>query len=150
SARSVGHCRTRQRKRASRALGLSRHAIGEGMLKDGLNPIALASRFAVAAMMGGAMCGGSVPAFAYRPFDGTDAAVAVPGQVEVELQPVGRLQEGAPSFLVAPGIVVNYGLTKGLEAVFEGRLLTPLSSSEPPNLRDAGTFLKYVLRPGVL
>jgi hypothetical protein len=70
--------------------------------------------------------------------------------VEVELQPVGRLQEGAQSFLVAPCIVVNYGLTKGLEAVFEARLLTPLSSSEPPNLRDAGTFLKYVLRPGML
>ena len=120
------------------------------MLRDGLNPMALASRFAVAAMMGGAMCGAAAPAFAYRPFDGTDAAVAEPGQVEVELQPIGRLQEGAQSFLVAPGIVVNYGLTKGLEAVFEGRLLTPLSPSEPPNLTDAGTFLKYVLRPGVL
>jgi len=104
----------------------------------------------VAAVMGGAICGGAAPAFAYRPFDGTDAAVAEPGQVEVELQPAGRLQEGSQSFLVAPGIVVNYGLTKGLEAVFEGRFMTPLSSSEPPNLTDAGTFLKCVLRPGVL
>jgi len=34
--------------------------------------------------------------------------------------------------------------------VFEGRLLEPLSSSEPPNMTDAGTFLKYVVRPGVL
>jgi len=94
------------------------------------------------------MCGGADPAFAYRPFDGTDAAVAEPAQVEVELQPAGRLQEGSQSFLVAPGIVINFGLIKGLEAVFEGRLLTPLSSSEPPDLTDAGTFLKYVLRPG--
>src|SRR5215472_10412621 len=92
----------------------------------------------------------SGPAFAYRPFDGTDAAVAEPGQLEVELQPAGRLQEGSQSFLVAPGIVLNFGLTRVLEAVFEGRLLTPLSSSEPPNLTDAGTFLKYVVRPGVL
>jgi hypothetical protein len=96
------------------------------------------------------MCGEAAPAFAYRPFDGTDAAVADPGQVEVELQPAGRLQEGSQSFLVAPGMVVNFGLTKGLEAVFEGRLLTPLSSSEPPILTDAGAFLKYVVRPGVL
>jgi len=96
------------------------------------------------------MCGGAAPSFAYRPFDGTDAAVAEPGQLEVELQPAGRLQEGSQSFLVAPGIVLNFGLTRVLEAVFEGRLLIPLSSSEPPNLTDAGTFLKYVVRPGVL
>jgi len=120
------------------------------MLTDGLSLRALALRFAAATVMGGAMCGGAAPAFAYRPFDGTDAAVAEPGQVEVELQPAGRLQEGSQSFLVAPGMVVNFGLTKGLEAVFEGRLLTPLSSSEPPNLTDAGAFLKYVVRSGVL
>jgi hypothetical protein len=100
--------------------------------------------------VGTATYGRAAPAFAYRPFDGTDAAVAEPGQVEVELQPAGRLQEGAQSFLVAPGLVVNFGLTKGWEAVFEGRLLTPLSSSEPPNLTDAGAFLKYVVRQGVL
>ena len=32
----------------------------------------------------------------------------------------------------------------------EGRLLTPLSSAEPPSLTDAGAFLKHVLRPGGL
>ena len=110
----------------------------------------MASRIVGAAVVGGAMCGGAAPAFAYRPLDGTDAAVTEPGQAEVELQPAGRLQEGSQSFLVAPGIVVNFGVVKGLELVFEGRLLEPLSSSEPPNLTDAGTFLKYVLRPGVL
>ena len=36
----------------------------------------------------------SGPAWAYRPFDGTDAAVAAPGEVEIELQPAGRLREG--------------------------------------------------------
>src|SRR5215471_576101 len=120
------------------------------MRTEGLSLRVLALRIAAAAVVGGAMYGRAAPAFAYRPFDGTDAAVTDPGQVEVELQPAGRLQEGSQSFLVAPGLVVNFGLTKGLEAVFEGRLLTPLSSSEPPNLTDAGTFLKYVLRPGVL
>ena len=69
----------------------------------------------------------------YRPFDGTDAAVAQLGQVEVELQPAGRLR-----------VII------GLEAVFEGRILEPLSASEPPNLTEAGAFLKYVVRSGVL
>jgi hypothetical protein len=36
----------------------------------------------------------SAPALAYRPFDGTDAAVAAPGEIEIELQPAGRLREG--------------------------------------------------------
>lgn len=36
----------------------------------------------------------SGPAWAYRPFDGTDAAVAAPGEVEIELQPAGRLRDG--------------------------------------------------------
>src|ERR1700730_1869720 len=33
-------------------------------------------------------------AWAYRPFDGTDAAVAAPRELEIELQPAGRLREG--------------------------------------------------------
>src|SRR5262252_10628573 len=109
------------------------------MLTDGSGLSALASRIVGAAVGAGAMCAGAPPAFAYRPFDGTDAAVTEPGKAEVELQPAGRLQEGSQSFLVAPGIVINFGVVKGLELVFEGRLLEPLSSSEPPNLTDAGT-----------
>jgi hypothetical protein len=70
--------------------------------------------------------------------------------LEIELEPVGRLQEGSDPFLIAPDVVFNFGLIKNWEAVFEGRLSTPLSSSEPPNLTDAGAFLKYVVRPGVL
>jgi hypothetical protein len=96
------------------------------------------------------ICAWTSPAFAYRPFDGTDAAVAEPGQVEIEFQPVGRLQQGSERFLVAPATILNLGLAKNWEAVVEGRLLTPLSSSEPPNLTDAGAFLKHVLRPGSL
>ena len=46
------------------------------------------------------------PALAYRPFDGTDAAVADPKEVEIELQPAGLLQEGSQEgsnkTLVAP------------------------------------------------
>jgi hypothetical protein len=52
-------------------------------------------------------------AFAYRPFDGTDAAVAAPGEVEIELQPAGRLREQGSTTLIAPATVLNYGLSEG-------------------------------------
>jgi hypothetical protein len=92
----------------------------------------------------------SGPAWAYRPFDGTDAAVAAPGELEIELQPAGRLREGGNTTLVAPATVINYGLSEGWEAVFEGRGETPLSPSGPTSLTAAGAFLKHVLQPGSL
>ena len=92
----------------------------------------------------------SGPAWAYRPFDGTDAAVAAPGEVEIELQPAGRLREGGNTTLVAPATVFNYGLSEGWEAVFEGQGQTPLSPLGPTSLTAAGAFLKHVLQPGSL
>src|SRR5258706_839370 len=90
------------------------------------------------------------PASAYRPFDGTDAAVAAPGELEIELQPAGRLREGGNTTLVAPATVINYGLSEGWEAVLEGQGQTPLSPSGPTSLTSAGAFLKHVLQPGSL
>jgi len=81
------------------------------------------------------------PAFAYRPFDGTDAAVAAPGEIEVELQPAGIQHEQGTQTLIAPWTVVNIGLSEGWEAVFEGRGETPLSPLGPTELIDAGAFL---------
>jgi hypothetical protein len=92
----------------------------------------------------------SGPALAYRPFDGTDAAVAAPGEVEIELQPAGRLREGTTTTLVAPATVFNFGLSEGWEAVFEGQGQTPLSPSGPTSVTAAGAFLKHVLQPGSL
>ncbi len=92
----------------------------------------------------------SGPAWAYRPFDGTDAAVAAPGELEIELQPAGRLHEGGNTTLVAPATVINYGLSEGWEAVFEGQGQTLLSPSGPTSLTSAGAFLKHVLQPGSL
>jgi hypothetical protein len=94
-----------------------------------------------------AACG---PAFAYRPFDGTDAAVAEPGELEVELQPGGVRQEQGTKTLIAPQTVLNFGLNDGWEAVFEGQGETPLSPSGPTELRAAGAFLKHVVVPGSL
>src|ERR1700688_4174728 len=92
----------------------------------------------------------STPGFAYRPFDGTDAAVAAPGEVEIELQPAGRLREEGSNTLIAPATVLNYGMSEGWEAVFEGQGRTPLSPSGPTSLAAAGAFLKHVLQPGSL
>lgn len=61
------------------------------------------------------------PAAAYRPFDGTDAAVAAPGEVEIELQPTGRLRDQTGTALIAPATVFNYGFSEGWEAVLGGR-----------------------------
>jgi len=90
------------------------------------------------------------PAFAYRPFDGTDAAVADVGEMEVELQPAGGKSIAGQKILVAPDVVLNYGFAKNWEAVFEGRLETPLPASGPTTFNDGGVFLKHILRPGVL
>jgi len=93
----------------------------------------------------------SVPASAYRPFDGTDAAVAEPGEMEIELQPAGVLREGAQTTLIAPATVINIGFAKDWEAVFQGQGQFPLSQSEESaSLAGVGAFLKHVLRPGSL
>jgi hypothetical protein len=92
----------------------------------------------------------SAPALAYRPFDGTDAAVAAPGEVEIELQPAGRLHDETGTSLIAPATVFNYGFSEGWEAVLEGQGQTPLSPSGPTSLTAAGAFLKHVLQPGSL
>src|SRR5205085_12316025 len=55
------------------------------------------------------------PAFAYRPFDSTDAAVAEKGNLELELGPLGFLKTGADRFLVTPGAIFNVGIARDLE-----------------------------------
>jgi len=90
------------------------------------------------------------PALAFRPFDGTDAAVADVGELEIEFQPAGRLQEGSSVSVLGPVTTLNYGFAKDWEAVVQGQLTTPLSSSESPIFNNAAVLLKNVLRPGSL
>ncbi len=90
---------------------------------------------------------------AYRPVDGTDAAVAEPHDVEVELQPAGYLSEGGQEALVAPALVVNWGFADGWEAVAEGRHLVHVGGELPepaPWIEDAAVSLKHVVRAGSL
>jgi hypothetical protein len=90
------------------------------------------------------------PALAYRPFDGTDAAVAEKGKMEIELQPAGIFKDASGTTLIAPAARFNYGLTETWEAVLEGQVETPLSPSGPSTVTAAGAFLKGVLREGSL
>ena len=91
------------------------------------------------------------PAQAYRPFDGTDAAVADLHQIEVELGPVEYLHDSAQHALFAPSTVFNYGFAPGWEGVVEGRAAHALSGGVAgASLVDAGAFLKGVLREGTL
>jgi hypothetical protein len=90
------------------------------------------------------------PAAAYRPFDGTDAAVANLNEVEIELQPAGGLKAGSQSTLIAPAVVYNYGFAERWEMVLQTQLETPLSPTGPSSLAATAAFLKYVIQPGVL
>ena len=110
----------------------------------------LAKPLASVFMMTLSLLAWSDPARAYRPFDGTDAAVAKKGEVEIELQPAGRLRDESGTSLIAPATVINYGLSEDWEAVFEGHGQTPLSPPGPTSLTAAGAFLKHVLVPGSL
>jgi hypothetical protein len=92
----------------------------------------------------------STAVYAYRPFDGTDAAVAAPGELEIELQPAGLEHEQGTQTLIAPWTVVNIGLSEGWEAVFEGRGETSLVPSGSTDLMMGGAFLKHVVVPGSL
>src|SRR6516162_7066712 len=88
--------------------------------------------------------------FAYRPFDGTDEAVADVGEAEVELQPAGAQWSRGQNLLIAPAVVYNYGLLKDWVAVLESQLQTPFSPSGPTKLSASAVSLKHVIRPGSL
>jgi hypothetical protein len=95
----------------------------------------------------------SRPAAAYRPFNGTDAAVAERGQLEIELEPVGLLREGPDRFLVVPAIIANVGFAERLELVLEGRhhlLLSTADGAPLTRLVDTALSLKGVVREGEL
>jgi len=104
----------------------------------------------LAVLATGLVLGWTSEAFAYRPFDGTDAAVADPGEVEVELQPAGAQWSREQNLLIAPAVVFNYGFLENWEAILEGQLQTPFSPSGPTNLAVSGASLKHIIRPGSL
>jgi hypothetical protein len=90
---------------------------------------------------------------AFRPFDGTDASVAEPGEFELELGPLGRLREGPERAWIGPAVVANWGLGEGRELVLEGKARTlegEGSEGRRASLVDDALSLKQVHRRGSL
>jgi hypothetical protein len=101
----------------------------------------------------GALVGLSAPAWAYRPFDFTDADVAAPGEVELELQPIGYLHAADGDSLIGPAATLNIGLRDDWEVVVEGahrRSLRASSGESRSHIEDTGLSFKKVLRAGAL
>lgn len=94
------------------------------------------------------------PAFAYRPFDGTDASVADKDEFELEFGPLGHLREGGKRAWLGPAFVANWGLEHDRELVFEGKVKTLIGDREPgasrASLTDTALSLKQLHRRGSL
>src|SRR6478752_1656348 len=91
----------------------NRNLRGGAMTRDGNSGASLlfckraSRRIAAGLVVGLCAAGWALPAAAYRPFDGTDAAVADVGEVEVELQPLGAARAGGTTRGLSDTIV-NY------------------------------------------
>jgi hypothetical protein len=87
-------------------------------------------------------------AWGYRPFIATDAAVADPKEMEIELGYFNLERDRGKNTFIIPKVVLNYGIIRNLEVVGE------FGIGEPPHgsvrLEDPALSLKAVLREGVL
>jgi hypothetical protein len=95
----------------------------------------------------------ATPAFAYRPFDGTDADVADRGEFELELGPTHFYRAGRRNYLIAPATVLNLGVLEDTELVVDFDNFVALNR-EPGapgvQLLDTDVLLKHVFRRGAL
>jgi opacity protein-like surface antigen len=98
------------------------------------------------------MCCVATPAYAFRPFDSTDAAVAEAGRCEIELGPVGYRSDGDGRVLVVPAAILNVGIRNRWELVVEGKNTWPLGvdTSGGLSLQENAASLKGILRQGGL
>src|SRR5499426_894896 len=90
--------------------------------------------------------GTAAPAAAYRPFISTDAAVADPKAVEIELGYFNVEHTRGENMFTTPSVVLNYGLVRNWEAVAEFGIV----SSPGFDVTDPALSLKGVLREGIL
>ena len=90
-------------------------------------------------------------AFAYRPFDSTDASVAEPREFELELG-ASYMHEGDEESLGFPVIVANYGIGGDREIVLEGEIVRELGDEgeSRASLVDTALSLKQIHRTGSL
>ena len=83
---------------------------------------------------------------AYRPFVSTDAAVADPRQIEIELGYFNLERTCRQNRMTTPSVVLNYGFAKNLELVGE----FGVESSPDFEITDPALSLKWVLKEGLL
>jgi hypothetical protein len=86
--------------------------------------------------------------WAYRPFVSTDAAVADPSEVEVELGYFTLEQAMGEKSFTVPSLVLNYGLGRNLELV--GEMQIERDPAGAVDVIDPGISIKMVLKEGVL
>jgi hypothetical protein len=92
------------------------------------------------------------PAWAYRPFDQTDAAVAETREFELELGPIGYTHD-ASGGAYTPGFILNYGLVHHVELVFDAHHALLYGGAGVQARRrglDTALLGKAVLREGCL
>jgi hypothetical protein len=106
------------------------------------------STSAASALVGLCVAIWSDPAAAYRPFDGTDAAVADVGELEIEFQPAGVLRAGSTTTALSDA-VFSYGFAERWQLVLQGTAQASPEGAGPINVAN-GAFLKYVVQPGAL
>ena len=95
-----------------------------------------------------AATGHASPAWGYRPFVATDAAVVGPRELEIELGYFTLERADQKNTFTTPKLVLNYGLMRNLEVVGEFELEKP--PGEDVELTDPALFLKAILKEGVL
>jgi hypothetical protein len=87
-------------------------------------------------------------AWGYRPFVSTDAAVADPKELEIELGYFNLERSGGEHTFIVPKVILNYGIVRNLEVVGEFEVAKP--PDRGAQLVDPGLFLKAVLKEGIL
>jgi hypothetical protein len=92
-------------------------------------------------------------AWAYRPFDGTDADVAEHGSFELELGPTHWYRQAGQNYVIAPATVLNLGILRDTELVvdFQDFIANgPLGGRPRAALLDTDVLVKHVFREGIL
>src|SRR5215472_3729074 len=111
----------------------------------------LSGRRVIVGLVSLSALGSGGDALAYRPFVGTDAAVADFGELETEFGPAEPMRAGSQRLLTTAEAVFNLGIAEGWEAVLQGQAVTLLSPGPVQTSLIGNEFsLKNIVREGVL
>lgn len=108
--------------------------------------MATGGRWSLGWVIGAGLLAWSGSAHAYRPFISTDAAVADPKEMEIELGYITVERAKHENTFTTPALVLNYGLLERWELVGEFRI----QEGPGAEVTDPAVFLKAVVKEGVL